>query len=511
MTITAKAVDDERLSLEWDRLTYTIPDPIAKKKASGKGAPVPATAQEKEPPVAVTETAPTRNILGNVSGRALPGQLTAIMGPSGSGKTSLLNALAGRVPLSPGATLSGTVRVNGASVDNSTLSALSAYVEQDDVLFALSTVFETLLFAAQLRLPSSVPLAEKKKRVERVIAELGLGAARDTLIGNEQTRGVSGGERKRVNVGTCMLHDPRLVFVDEPTSGLDAFQALNVMSTLKALCEKSGRTVVVSIHQPRSSIYAMLDSLLLLAQGRVVYAGGAGAPCSAHFARLGEPVPADFNPADHFLDVSSVDQRSPELQRATQKRVDMLVGAFADGESAEAVEAGAKQGGAAGALVVAQQAGRVDGGGGGGGGGATPPRPQPHVHSRFRAFSLLLERNWKEQTRDKTALVLKYFMGLFFSVIFGLVYFQLPRNQVSIQDRSGILFFMAMNQAFGSVIGCSQVIPVQLKVVNRERAANLYEVFPFYAAAFAVNLPLEVVPQFVNGSIVYFMANMRPG
>merc|ERR1711871_455641 len=196
--------------------------------------------------------------------------------------------------------------------------------EQDDVLFALSTVFETLLFAAQLRLPASVSLAEKKQRVERVIAELGLVDARNTLIGNERTRGVSGGERKRVNVGTCMLHDPKLIFVDEPTSGLDAFQALNVMTTLQGLCKKSGRTVVVSIHQPRSSIYAMLDSLLLLTQGRVLYSGPAGDPCAAHFARHGFPIPANFNPADHFLDLASVDQRSPEQRRKTQERVNAL-------------------------------------------------------------------------------------------------------------------------------------------------------------------------------------------
>ena len=87
----------------------------------------------------------------------------------------------------------------------------------------------------------------------------------------------------------------------------------------------------------------------------------------------------------------------------------------------------------------------------------------------------------------------------------------MDRDQVSIQNRSGLLFFLSMNQAFGSVIGCSQVIPTQLKVVNRERAANLYDAISFYAAAFAVNLPLETLPQFINCSVVYFMVNLRSG
>ena len=177
-----EADKSQQLSLEWQNLTYTI-----------------TAAKAKEGQEAV------RTILGDVSGRALPGTLTAIMGPSGSGKTSLLNALAGRVPISTGGALQGSVLLNGAPASNDTLAAHSAYVEQDDALFALSTVSETLLFAAQLRLPSSMPLAEKKQRVEGVITELGLADARDTLIGNSQTRGISGGERKRVNLGTSML------------------------------------------------------------------------------------------------------------------------------------------------------------------------------------------------------------------------------------------------------------------------------------------------------------------
>ena len=103
------------------------------------------------------------------------------------------------------------------------------------------------------------------------------------------------------------------------------------------------------------------------------------------------------------------------------------------------------------------------------------------------------------------------FQNTVFSVIFGLVYLRMDRDQVSIQNRSGLLFFLSMNQAFGSVIGCSQVIPTQLKVVNRERAANLYDAISFYAAAFVVNLPLETLPQFINCSVVYFMVNLRPG
>jgi ABC-type multidrug transport system ATPase subunit len=465
----------KQVSLSWNNVQYNIP---VGKAAKG-------------------EAQPMRTILDGLTGAAPPSKLLAIMGPSGGGKTSLLNVLAGRIPLNAGADLAGSVLVNGSPVSGAVMASFSAYVEQDGTLFALSTVHETLSFAAQLRMPAAMSQEAKNQRVESIIAELGLVEARDTLIGNERIRGVSGGERKRVSVGCCMIHDPQLIFLDEPTSGLDSFQALNVMTTLKDLCQR-GRTVVCSIHQPRSSIYAMVDNLVLLSQGQGVYFGQSGKPCSDYFGRLGYPVPADFNPADHFLDVISVDQRTEELEQQTKGRLGALVQSFA----AEA--------------VAARKSAALRGGGAGGGRGgvgdaplAVEERLQPRTF--WPTFCLLLKRNWREQTRDMTALFMKYFLGVFFSVVFGLVYFQMGRGQVSIQDRTGILFFMAMNQAFGSSIGTSQVIPLQLKVVNRERAARLYEVLPFYCAAFCVNLPLELVPQLMNGAVVYFMAGLRPG
>lgn len=95
---------------------------------------------------------------------------------------------------------------------------------QDDVLFSNLSVRETLRVAADLRLPSSVPAAKKAQVVDDVIAELGLAKAANTWIGNEIVRGVSGGERKRTNIGVELLSNPSIVFLDEPTSGLDAFQ-----------------------------------------------------------------------------------------------------------------------------------------------------------------------------------------------------------------------------------------------------------------------------------------------
>ena len=464
--------------LQWRDITYTVK---TKKEASR----VDGGADEDD----------IKRILSGLSGDASGGSLLALMGPSGSGKTSLLNALAFRVPKQTDAEITGAVYADGVLVESpGAMARMSAYVEQEDALFALSTVRETLLFAAQLRLGPDVSLAAKEAAVEDVIADLGLVSAAETIVGNEQIRGISGGERKRVAIGMDLLHDPRLIFMDEPTSGLDAFQALNVMSALKDLAVTKGRTIVASVHQPRSSIYALVDRLVLLSGGRLMYSGEAGSKCSAHFAALEEPVPKDFNPADHFLDVISVDYRSPDLTVRTKARIEKLAAGFVP-----AVEAVATDGNAS--LLSGELSTRVE----------TDVAARKAENSFWIPFKLLLARTWREQTRDSATLTIKYIMNTFFCLLFGVVYFRMKRDQISIQDRTGILFFQAMNQAFGSAIGISKIIPQQLKVVSRERAARMYTPLPYFLSTFLVTLPLELLPGIVYGTVIYYMTALREG
>jgi ABC-type multidrug transport system ATPase subunit len=120
-------------------------------------------------------------------------------------------------------------------------------------MFAELTVFETLMVSAHFQLPKSMSDESKREYVLQIIAELGLNKAKDTMIGDERRRGVSGGERKRCNIGVELIKSPSCLFLDEPTSGLDSFQAQSVMGAMRTL-SANGRTVVASIHQPSSSV-----------------------------------------------------------------------------------------------------------------------------------------------------------------------------------------------------------------------------------------------------------------
>jgi ABC-type multidrug transport system ATPase subunit len=139
------------------------------------------------------------------------------------------------------------------------------------------------------------------------------------MVGNEIVRGISGGERKRLNIATELVTDPSLIFLDEPTTGLDSFAAQSTMQMLLNLA-KNSRTVVATIHQPRSSIFGLFDMLFLISEGRSMYFGAAS-EAVPYFATLGYRCPQTFNPADFFIDLFSVDQRLPVLEKESRGRI----------------------------------------------------------------------------------------------------------------------------------------------------------------------------------------------
>lgn len=154
------------------------------------------------------------------------------------------------------------------------LLAPQAYVTQEDVLLGTLTVRETIRYSALLRLPTSMTRQEVYEIVEGTIMELGLQDCADRVIGNWHLRGISGGEKKRLSIALEILTRPHLLFLDEPTSGLDSASAFFVAQTLRNIA-RDGRTVISSIHQPSSEVFALFDDLFLLSGGETVYFGEA--------------------------------------------------------------------------------------------------------------------------------------------------------------------------------------------------------------------------------------------
>ena len=274
------------------------------------------------------------SILQQIDGAFVPGQLTALMGPSGSGKTTLMNSMSGR---GLGEVVSGEILVNGKKMSKRSIRTISCLVPQLDVLFAVLTARETLNYTARLAL-TDLSVKERKQRVQDVVESLSLEDVQDVLVGNEDIKGLSGGERKRVSIGMEMITNPSVMFLDEPTSGLDAKIAKDVVELLKKLSAK--RTVICTIHQPSFPVFSLFDKLLLLSKGRMVYNGDVDA-VSAYFDHINRPVPKFSNPADHMLEVmSEVSVTKPFHEVFQESEESNVFAVFAQEASTLALELG---------------------------------------------------------------------------------------------------------------------------------------------------------------------------
>jgi ABC-type multidrug transport system ATPase subunit len=242
-----------------------------------------------------------KQILSGISGAVHPGELLAIMGASGAGKTTFLDILARKNKIG---TDSGDFYLNGEKVRDDEFRSVIGFVDQEDTLLPTLTVHETILDSALLRLPKEMSRISKEQKVEDVERQLGIYHIRNQKIGSEESgRGISGGEKRRVGIACELVTSPSILFLDEPTSGLDAYNAFNVVECLVNLVKNYNRTVVFTIHQPRSNIVALFDQLILLAKGRTVYSGPFES-CQSYFDDLGYTCPPGFNIADYIVDLT---------------------------------------------------------------------------------------------------------------------------------------------------------------------------------------------------------------
>jgi ABC-type multidrug transport system ATPase subunit len=212
-----------------------------------------------------------------------------------------MNAILGRAPY---ANVSGTISVNG--IKNGLLNARNSvgFVPQDDICHTDLTVYQNLYYNALLRLPSNISKNEKKKHVQTIINALGLSHIQNHVVGSPSKRGISGGQKKRVNIGMELVAMPSIMFMDEPTSGLDGTATLELAQCLLKLKE-TGLTIVCVIHQPRYAVFkSFTHTLLLGAGGQQVY-GGRTKNIMNYFYEQRFRLPLNENPADWIIDIAS--------------------------------------------------------------------------------------------------------------------------------------------------------------------------------------------------------------
>lgn len=225
--------------------------------------------------------------------------------------------------------MQGSILVNGHPI-GPYMYRLSGFVHQDDLFVSSLTVTEHMYFMAKLKLDRGVSKANIDRVIKDLLERMGLSKCGDTRIGEVgEGKMLSGGEKKRLAFATELLTKPTILFCDEPTTGLDSFSAQNLVSTLQLLA-KRGTAVICTIHQPSSQLFSMFDQVLLLADGRVAYAGKPN-DALIFFEQHGYSCPSNYNPAEFLIGVLAT---APGYEQASQRSAQRLCDLFAVSEAA---------------------------------------------------------------------------------------------------------------------------------------------------------------------------------
>jgi len=210
-------------------------------------------------------------IVDNIALTIMPGEFVGLIGPSGAGKTTLMMMMNGVTKPS-----GGEVLINSQSLYSNieSFKGQIGYVPQDDIIHRELKVKESFLYTGKLRLDTT-PEPEISAQVDNVLETLGLTETKETLIGSAEKKGISGGQRKRVNLGQELLTEPSILFLDEPTSGLDPKTDLDVMNLLKGIALK-GKIVILTTHNITKENFEILSHLIVLSKGgKLAYFGKA--------------------------------------------------------------------------------------------------------------------------------------------------------------------------------------------------------------------------------------------
>lgn len=452
------------------------------------------------------------DILKPMDGLISPGELTVVLGRPGAGCSTFLKTLA--------------TQTHGVTVDENSTILYDGYSQHDvshhfrgDVVYCAEVeshfphmlVGDTLQFAAKLRTPKNRPMGISREEYSKHMAEVamatyGLSHTKNTKVGNDFVRGVSGGERKRVSIAEVYLSQASLQCWDNSTRGLDSATAMEFIRALKASATICNATPLVAIYQCSQDTYDMFDKVVLLYEGYQIFFGST-ASAKEYFVNMGWHCPQRQTTADFLTSLTNPSQREPQYgfedkvprtpkefyeiwQKSSERAA--LLGEIDEYLASEEINARAhrfKE------HHLATQTSRTR-------------AKSSYTVSFDMQVKYIMQRNWLRLKGDPSVTVSNVVCNIIVSVLIATIFNHLKFDTESFYSRTAVLFFAVLFNAFCSLLEVFSLYEAR-PVVEKHKKFALYRPAADALASIITELPPKIITSIGFNLILYFVVHLR--
>jgi ATP-binding cassette, subfamily G (WHITE), member 2, PDR len=457
--------------------------------------------------------APEKQILRNFNGSVRSGEMLIVLGRPGSGCSTFLKSICGELA---GLQMDekSVVHYNGITQDRfiKELKGDIVYNQENEKHFPHLTVGETLEFAAAARTPSARVLGVPRKAFSDYMAKVmmnifGLSHTRNTKVGNDFVRGVSGGERKRVSIAEMALAGSPIAGWDNSTRGLDAGTALEFVRSLRIAANVGGVTHAVAIYQASQSIYDIFDKAIVLYEGRQIYFGPADA-AKAYFENMGWFCPSRQTTGDFLTSVTNPQER--KIREGFENKVPRTADDFEQywlqsenyrmclQDIADSEEENPIGGGALNVFREAKQQAQ-----------AKHVRPKsPYTISIPMQIKLCTIRAYQRLWNDKTSTVTTIIGQIVMALIIGSIFYGTPQSTGAFFAKGSVLFFAVLLNALIAITEINGLYD-QRPIVEKHVSYAFYHPFAEALAGIVSDIPVKFLIATCFNIILYFLSGLR--
>ncbi|CRK94468.1 CLUMA_CG007974, isoform A [Clunio marinus] len=408
-----------------------------------------------------------KTILNGINGEFRGNELSVIMGPSGCGKTSLLNVLTGFVNEG----IEGTLRINGSKSMFKSIRNQSAYIMQDQTLYSLLTVHESMMFAIKFKTGKAMNTKDQINKCNETLKRLGLFNQSQLYVKN-----LSGGQQKRLSIAIEIVDDPKILFLDEPTTGLDSSSSTQCLSLLKQLSQE-GKTIICTIHAPSALMFEKFDHIYVLAEGSCIYQGSSR-NVVPFLTSLDLICPESYNPADYVLEISTNDYGFHN-QRLTKCIQNGLNEEFRNQTKDDQIKNYLE-------LLPTK-------------------KKSKYSATFFYQFSLLLQRNFTLIRRDKSNVIMRFMVSFIMAVFCGCFFFSVGQSATRIFDNFKYIYVSSQFLTYSAYYSIMVKFPLDLPILRREHFNRWYATGSYYLALSIGDSPVSIIYVLIYYGVSYIM------